>query len=114
MARYVRLSDERHGENSQFKDLNPEEQRLLLEWIRKYFYPRRSTTTRVVTAYGLKHMFGRSEFGFYVFSREMAEAMEKAGFQSDRTKWGDWRFNIAREDLGATSRNGKNRTLSPK
>ncbi len=101
MARYKRVSSEQHGESSRFEDLHPQEQRVLLEWIQKHFQASESQALehQSVTAYGLKHRFERSEFGFHVFSREFAGAMERAGFQSEETQWGDWRFTVASNDL---------------
>ncbi len=108
MARYTRVSSEQRKEASHFEGLHPEEQRLLIEWIQKYFHPsRHSVMNRFCTAYGLKHMFGNSEFGFYVFSREFAEAMEKAGFQTEQTPWGDWWFNVDPDDVRSAQKDAE-------
>lgn len=79
---------------SGFMSLSEDERYKLIEWCKANF----KSSTKCeweISSYSLKHIFGRSDGGFYVSSEEFQYAMLKAGFEPvDETK-NDWEFKIS-------------------
>lgn len=66
---------------SLFTKLPEEQQKVLLRWISENLTIRKTTNKDVGTSYGIKHIFERSEDGFYISNGQFKGAMIMAGFQ---------------------------------
>ncbi|MFR4543126.1 MAG: hypothetical protein ACLUCE_10980 [Streptococcus sp.] len=76
--------------------LSQEEHSILIEWIKANFIPIQSFNNRK-TSYGLKHIFERSEHGFYIDNDDFKSAMKECGFRAKDETALNWVFNISQK-----------------
>lgn len=77
-------------------ELTDKEHGILLDWIKSNLLPRQ-TFNNAKTSYGLKHIFERSENGFYIDNDCFKAAMVECGFNvKDKTAL-NWVFNISQK-----------------
>lgn len=74
--------------------LSHDEEVALRWWIIENFIKRKTVNTRY-TSYGLKHVFERSENGFYITNDEFKRAMLDCGFLPGDETALNWQFRIA-------------------
>lgn len=86
-----------HPANSidRFDELTPSEQDVLLDWIECNLY-KINSFNMMRTSYGLKHIFERSENGFYIKNGAFKGAMLKLGFKVKNKIDINWEFNISK------------------
>lgn len=77
-----------------FNELDKNQQKILVEWC-KGFDKIQSFTTNA-SSYGLKHLFEKSNGGFYVANGAFKGAMIIAGFDVKDTSVLNWQFNISK------------------
>lgn len=82
---------------SDFKKLPKKEQEILVDWC-KSLGKIKTINKLGSTSYGLKHVFERSEVGFYIDNDTFKEAMLIAGFKADY-KTINWCFNYSEKGL---------------
>lgn len=75
--------------------LTKQEEKILLDWISN-FKPIKTFNLKH-TSYGLKHIFERTEQGFYITNDEFKDAMLKAGFKVKDKSAVNWVFNISQK-----------------
>lgn len=80
-----------------FLDLSKTKQAVLLEWCESLDKIERINTRH--TSYGLKHTFGRDEYGFYIYNGAFKGAMIMAGFSTNDVKELNWRFNVSEKSI---------------
>jgi hypothetical protein len=88
-----------------FKKLSKKEQDILVNWCKAI--GKRKTINPNMTSYGLKHVFERSEVGFYIDNDTFKEAMFIAGFKREHTLI-NCCFNYSEKGLKEIIRNDKN------
>lgn len=76
--------------------LTKKEHAILIDWIKKNLLPR-ETFNNVKTSYGLKHIFERSEQGFYIDNDCFKSAMVECGFKVKDETEVNWVFNISQK-----------------
>ena len=76
--------------------LSQQEHSILTAWIKSNFFPIQSFNTRK-TSYGLKHIFEKSEQGFYVENDDFKSAMVECGFRVKDKNALNWVFNISQK-----------------
>ena len=63
-----------------FDELSADQQKIVMEWIKENFNPRKSPTNEH-TSYGLKHIFEDADVGFYMTNGMFKGAMIACGFK---------------------------------
>lgn len=76
--------------------LSKQEHDTLIDWIKNNFLPIQSFNN-CKTSYGLKHIFERSEHGFYVENDDFKSAMVECGFRVKDESALNWVFNISQK-----------------
>ena len=79
-----------------FSNLTSEQQKILLIWIDENLAPIQSFNDRH-TSYGLKHIFGESQNGFYIYNGAFKGAMLKSGYHVQDETALNWVFNISQK-----------------
>lgn len=79
-----------------FLQLSPSETRALIDWIKANFKPIK-TANKNYTSYGLKHIFEKSECGFYITNGMFKGAMLQAGFDPVDKQDLNWVFCISQK-----------------
>lgn len=80
-----------------FLDLSKTKQLILLEWCESL--DKIESINSRHTSYGMKHIFGRDEYGFYVYNGAFKGAMLVAGFSVDDVKDLNWQFNVSEKSI---------------
>jgi hypothetical protein len=86
-------------------DLTEEQTTILDEYITSGFIARGTPNSR--TSYGLKHIFERSDNGFYVTNDQFKAAMERCGFSPVKRSELNWRFRISEKSPAIKNSIGK-------
>ena len=63
-----------------FDELSADEQKIVMEWIKENFISRKTPNTEH-TSYGLKHIFGHADVGFYMTNGMFKGAMIACGYE---------------------------------
>lgn len=79
---------------AQFKELNTDEQQILVEWCKRLEKIKRFNLG--TSSYGMKHVFERSPGGFYITNGALKGAMVVTGFSVKDTEVLNWKFNISK------------------
>jgi hypothetical protein len=94
------ISEKRDSENmnanepNEFEKLSEEEKLTVASWIATYLDPIKSFNEKH-RSYGMKHLFERSEEGFYISNGAFKGAMVDCGFKvKDKTAL-NWVFNVS-------------------
>lgn len=80
-----------------FLDLSKTKQLILLEWCES-LNKIESINSRN-TSYGMKHIFARDEYGFYICNGAFKGAMLVAGFSISDVKDLNWQFNVSEKSI---------------
>lgn len=80
-----------------FLDLDTDKQEVLLDWCLSLNKIKSFNNGR--SCYGMKHVFGNTENGFYVYSGAMKGAMIIAGFDVKNENELNWSFNVSKKSL---------------
>ncbi|MBV1727136.1 MAG: hypothetical protein KUA32_03915 [Candidatus Desulforudis sp.] len=101
MARIYNWKDELQvNQSSAFYNLNDDEQKELLRWIRENLKKTKTFNTWD-SSYGLKHLFEMSANSFYVTNGTFKGAMLEAGFKVKDPYRINWHFNISKKSVRA-------------
>lgn len=79
-----------------FDKMPKNKQSKLLDWIKNNLIPIKTINWKV-SSYRLKHIFEKSEGGFYVTNGEFKGAMLKSGFKINNPDNTNWYFNISQK-----------------
>lgn len=77
-----------------FENLTDEKKKSLCKWIEANIMPRK-TFNYSRSSYGMKHLFEKSEGGFYVTNGQFKGAMLKCGFEPANENELNWHFRIS-------------------
>lgn len=88
-----------------FKGLNEKERYILLNWCKQF--DEIQTINKRHSSYGLKHIFERSENGFYITNGMFKGAMEELNFKILKTNK-NWNFNISEKSVKELKKNNEN------
>ena len=75
-----------------FQKLEPEQQAVLVDWIRAVLVPAKTVFRR--NSYGMKHDFDHEPDGFYIYNGAFKGAMLAAGFPPVDEDELNWRFRV--------------------
>ncbi len=76
-----------------WKDLNPDAQKILCDWICDYILPRKTPNTGH-SSYGLKHIF-KAKTGIYVYNGQFKAAMRLCGYEPVDENEQNWHYRIS-------------------
>lgn len=83
-----------------FNDLNEHEKITLVSWITDNLEQYRiKSYQNHHSSYGLKHVFERSEQGFYITNGQFKGAMLHAGFKPKNTDDINWTYQLSKKTL---------------
>jgi len=80
-----------------FLDLSKDQQLALLEWCQSLDKVEKVNLRH--SSYGMKHMFEREGYGFYVKNGSMKGAMLLAGFSISDVNDLNWQFNVSEKSI---------------
>lgn len=93
---------------NEFNNLNESEQQTLIEWCSCISKIKSINLKR--TSYGLKHIFERSENGFYITNGMFKGAMLECGFDYKPVDSSspNWHFNVSEKAIKELKKLNKN------
>lgn len=88
------------GDTELYTDLAPEEQRVVLDWIRRNLKPRK-TALMTRSSYGLKHLL-EHDTKIYMTNNQFKDAMLACGFYPVDERQLNWNYCISKRSPAFT------------